>query len=96
MTNRHSCSTCAFMRHGKIRDRYSYKMGWITHDGVLCRLYPPYKGTQSPTEPDGICSRWTDAETLEQPLVNLCPSFVAPATQTPDAPEDDVRSEVDA
>jgi len=91
-----SCLTCAFMREGDIRDRYAQGKGWITHRGMVCHLYPPYKGTQSPVEPDGICSRWTDAETLDQPLARLCPQtlFVSSASQTstrePDASSGEV------
>ena len=83
----HRCDTCAFAREGSIRDRYSHAKGWITHTGIVCHLHPPFKGVSNPVDPDGICSRWTDAETLDQPLAHLCPQVVyisQPTSKTPD------------
>jgi len=84
--NDYSCASCAFVREGKIKDRYSHKTGFVTHDGLLCRLYPPRKDTCLPVKPTDICTRWTDKRTLAQPLAHLAPAAIitAPTPTTPD------------
>jgi len=92
MKSRYACSSCAFARRGKIRERYSHKTGYIYHDGMLCRLYPPRKDTYSPVEPTDICSRWTDKKTLAQPLAHLAPAFIVTTPPTTPDGENEIEN----
>ena len=72
------CDNCALSRQSKIG---SVQIGktrkWEDKIGLACNLNPPNQGLNGrrpQVQPDGICCKWTDPDTLAQPLARLNPA----------------------